>query len=253
MKKSYKTLAAIGLCSVVLLFNLGAQTSDENLKYKSGGFGSFFIGTSYYRTKNISDYLRRPDVLGSDYSPSNISYIIGGEGGMIRSRLFIGGGGFNVITPVSSTELGYANFSMSGAYLKLGYKLYEDRKMFMFFYTSIGLSGYALEIKNSSDTKNINFNHKAPIYPSEKRTYSEEGLLFDIGTSLKTISLSKESESGDKIEGLVLGIDLGILAYLPLNEWQNSRNIVVGPPNLIQMLSPYIRLTIGGGGFGLHK
>ena len=127
----------------------------------------------------------------------------------------------------------------------------------MFAYGGFGGLGYNLELSNLSDSVLIHFNHKAPIAPAAKENYSVGGFLFDLGVSLKTIPMGDvvDNKRGNKKErgGLILGIDAGFFFTLPVSEWRNEKNVVAGPPNLPQLVSPYIRLTIGGGGFNYNR
>lgn len=235
------------------------ETSDEKI---TGGFGHFFIGPGFIQAKKINDYLKKPDVLGSSYSPSTMAYSIGGEGGAVLNRFIIGGGGFGMFSPSYSTDSARTMTGMGGGYFKIGYIFYQRTNTFMYGYASFGGSGYSLQITNIGDSAPVNFNRKYPLQPGKKETYSFGGLLFDLGVSVKTITISEKSTDSRKWGGFMLGVDLGCFVTMPISDWNTSGNgnnngnnnndvnhAVVGPPSPTSIFSPYIRLTLGGGGF----
>lgn len=237
------TLAFI--TNVVLSVN--AQ-NDLNEKRIYGGFGHFFIGPSLMQSKHISDYLKQNKVLGNEYSPSTVGYTIGGEGGAMFQRFYIGGGGFGIIKPVAGSSFGKATEALSGGYLKIGYRYYSTPSSFMHAYTAFGWMGYSLTLSNTSDSMSLEFNRKSYLPPGKEQTYTNGGFLFDLGTGAKTIVFSETDKEDNMKGGLMLGIDIGCLVAIPVKDWQNEDKIVSGPPDLPVMLSPYVRLTFGGGG-----
>jgi len=257
MRALLSILILIFASAIAGFSKLDAQTNTENEKQISGGFGHFFIGPALFQTQTMTDYLKRNDILGAAYSPSNIGYTIGGEGAAVFGQFIIGGGGFALISPITSTDAGMARATIGGGYFKMGYLFYKKQNTFMFAYAAVGGSGYNIELSNLSDSVSLHFNHKAPITPAAKENYSVSGFLMDLGVSLKTIPLGgiADNKRGNKKEkgGLILGFDAGCFLVLPTSKWSTEKIVVSGPPNLPQLLSPYIRLTIGGGGFNYNQ
>lgn len=255
---------SITLLLAVLLGTLHTVSGQEAAESKiTGGFGHFFIGPGFIQAKKINDYLKKSDVLGSSYSPSSMNYSIGGEGGAVLNRFIIGGGGFGMFSPSYSTDSARTMTGMGGGYFKIGYIFYQRPNTFMYGYASFGGAGYSLQVSNIGDSMPVNFNRKYPLQAGKKETYSFGGLLFDLGVSLKTIAISEKSADTRKWGGFMLGVDIGCFVTMPISDWNASQgsninnnnnnndanHVVVGPPSPASVFSPYIRLTLGGGGF----
>ena len=50
----------------------------------------------------------------------------------------------------------------------------------------------------------------------------------------------------------MFGLDLGATIALPVDTWRDDVGTVTGIPSPGSFVSPYLRLTIGGGGFRKH-
>src|SRR5690349_7116746 len=128
------------LLSIALAMNLFVANAQTFFNEKSihGGFGYFFIGPALIESQKITDYLKSNNVLGSDYSPSKFGYTIGGEGGAMFQRFYLGGGGFSIIKPEASSSLGKTAVSLGAGYFKVGYRYYSTQDAFMYVYTGFG-------------------------------------------------------------------------------------------------------------------
>ena len=51
---------------------------------------------------------------------------------------------------------------------------------------------------------------------------------------------------------LMLGLDLGATIGIPIDTWRDDFGPVSGIPSPGTVVSPYLRLTLGGGGFRKH-
>lgn len=223
--------------------------AQEQEKSIHGAFGQFFIGPVMLPSQILTNYLNQADVLGKTYDPIFFGYTIGGEMVGMFDKFYIGFGGFGVIKPLSSSSVGSAKTNISGGYFKLGYRYYSTTNSLMHVYAGFGGMSYSLDLLNLSDTAQIRFNRKNPLLPGKRECFTVSGFLFDLGTGIKTFVVSESDETKKSRGGLLVGIDAGCFITIPMSGWNQSRVVVSGPPDLLPMVCPYLRVSIGGGGF----
>lgn len=240
----------VGISLLANIISMQAQDNESTcFPYNAGGFGHFFTGPAYFHTGKLGDYLEKPDVLNANLPvrPGNMS---GGEGVSMLGRFLIGGGGFGETTDRITTDSARANFSFGAGYFKFGYILKYKNGNFCYGYGGIGWGGVNVHIENLSDENEIRFNHRAPIQPGHKADYTLPCTFYDLGISYKKMFMSSDGKEGQG--GFMLGVDLGCSLALSMNDWQGkNEEVVTGPPAQAGMLNPYVRVTIGGGGFRL--
>jgi hypothetical protein len=176
--------------------------------------------------------------------------MIGGEGAGLLGRFIIGGGGFGQNVARQTTDSFRANLSYGAGYFKFGYILIYTDNNFGYVYGGIGGGGLNVRLENLSDEAQMRFNHRAPLKPGFKADYTLPTTFYDLGFSYKRMFMSARASGGEG--GFMLGLDLGCSIAVPTDGWQGTKDEVVsGPTNPGAFLNPYLRLTIGGGGFGL--
>lgn len=234
--------------ALLLLAGFTTHAQDVKFPYNAGGFGHFFMGPGVFMPGELGDYLERSDVLNTPISPRAGS-MVGGEGAGLLGRAIIGGGGFGQTISRITTDSLRSELSFGAGYFRFGYMLMYRNAGFSYVYGGIGWGGLAARIENHSDEKDINFNHRAPLKPGTKAEYSLPTTFYDLGISYKRILSSNKSKDGEG--GFILGIDLGCSLINPDFDWQGPKEeLVSGPPVPGVFINPYLRITIGGGGFG---
>lgn len=232
-----------------LFAGLQLHAQDSLFPYTAGGFGHFFIGPGFFSSQKITDYLGKSDVLHTNipFRPGNIS---GGEGFGLLGRFIVGGGGFGNNLMRTSTDSARLDVGFGGGYFKFGYVFHYTRGNFTYLYGGVGWGAMNVRIENLASETDIRFNHQHPIAPGQKGDYTLGLTWYDVGVSYKRLFSAAREPEGDG--GFMAGIDLGCLIAVPNSDWENDNTteVVSGPPVPAGMLSPYIRLTIGGGGFG---
>lgn len=228
-----------------LLLSLITSAQEQTTSYTSGGFGHFFQGPSYYMPKNLVDYLESPEVLGAPIS-NRMGTTSGGEGAALLGKFLVGGGGFAQTSARHVTDSTRMQLSMGGGYFKFGYALINCNHNLVYAYGGLGWGAMELKLENFSKDSGIRFDNNAPIVVGYRRTYDLNLNYYDIGFSFKRIATSKKRTYG----GFMFGIDIGTFITQSTSEWYTtSDEVISGPPEPRMGLDPYIRITIGGGGF----
>lgn len=232
-----------------LLLGTGLYAQDSCFQYNAGGFGHFYTGPAFLQMGNLREYLERPDVMNVNL-PVRPGTISGGEGAALLGRFILGGGGFGQTIFRETTDSARVNVYMGGGYFKFGYVCMFRSGNFGYAYGGIGWGGVNVHVENLTDETQINFNHQSPLSPGFKGDYSLSTNFYDIGFSYKKIFMSGDNADGDG--GFMVGLDLGCMFALPSGDWESDKDTVVsGPPVTPGFFNPYLRVTIGGGGFGV--
>lgn len=242
MFSAIKTSIVLGTLMVIASGTL-AQS------FERGGMGYAVLGPSWIFSSRVDDYLSRPEVLGSSYQPAAFGFMWGGEGFVIRHRILIGGSfeGSNPLeiqTSTATVNEFYASFNF-----KTGYIFWDRGSNFMNFNLGTGFMTHSFDIRNDKAPDGIFFNQEYPVNLGEQQSYSYGGFDFDFGVGVKKVL---GSSAGDKMSGVMLGIDAGCFLNIPTGGWYNTydmNEIIYGPPSPGVSAVPYIRLVIGGGGF----
>lgn len=229
------------------------STSTQPLKVTdfSGGYGHFFTGVGWIEPADLVSHLQEPDVLGAAFNWDNVAINTGIEGFAEIHRLLVGGGGFGLLTQNMEAETGVLRFGFGGGYAKVGYVVYQQPSFFTSLMAGFGGGVMYVGIENSSDTDPIYFSSNEPIYPNGDEDYFRGYLLYDLAVNNKFIA-TQINPSSRKFGGLMFGLDLGATIGIPVDTWRDDEGAVTGIPSPGTFLSPYLRLTIGGGGFRKH-
>jgi hypothetical protein len=238
------------LLFILLLCAAGFTSQAQPVKfpYNAGGFGHFYMGPGFFQPGNLASYLEKPDVLNTNIT-ARVGSMAGGEGAGLFGRAIIGGGGFGQNIMRITTDSLRADINYGAGYFRFGYMLKYQNSGFCFAYGGIGWGGLNMTIENHSGENDIDFNHRTPLKPGKKATYTLPTTYYDLGLSYKRIMSSNRSSGGEG--GFMLGLDLGCSLITPSFDWQGQdEELVSGPPVPTLFVNPYLRVTIGGGGFG---
>ncbi len=222
------------------------QTSPKTVK--GGGFGYFTIGGCGILNPQLEKFLQKPRLLTSNYTLSPNGIQAGGGGFGLLGRWMLGGyglySGFPEITKDSITS----QVSLGSGMFTIGYLSKVKERMFLYPYLGVGGSGITIKISNEAIENTVEFDSRNPLKPQEKSDYSIGGIAFDLGGSLQYFLIPPSSEGGHG--GMLLGLQAGCGGtFISGTRWKDSQGRTVKGPEGIFHLSPYVRLTIGGGGF----
>lgn len=232
-----------------LLLSLLCNAQDSSCSYTSGGFGHFFQGPSYFMPNKLVDYLESPAVLNAPIS-LRMGTTSGGEGAALLGSFLVGGGGFVQNSARHLTDSTRMQLSIGGGYFKFGYALVRCNHNLVYVYSGLGWGAMELRLENFSKDSGIRFDDDAAIAPGYRRQYELNLNYYDIGLSFKRIATSRKKTYG----GFMFGIDLGAFITQSTSEWYTSNDeIISGPPEPRMGLNPYVRITIGGGGFSVAQ
>lgn len=215
-----------------------------------GGFGHGYFGAGLNLSPAIQKDLSSPSLLGSDLQLNRVGIFGGGGGyGLFGRRWLLGGSGVG-FRVADATERGEATLSMGGGFINVGYLTTLKESMMSYPYIGIGGNGIDLKVRNSTDEP-MSIGNQV-IATGDYTKLNAGGISFEAGYAFKflTFSLAEEGYHG----GLMLGIQAGTYIFTGISDWREmSTDEMVSSFSKAYSLSPYIRLTIGGGGFSVAK
>jgi len=217
-----------------------------------GGFGHFLGGGSLGYFPGLTQYLQSSDRLGSAYTPMRAGYTLGGGGYGFIGRLMFGGTAAFHGNAVSATDSARVWHSLGSAFFNMGYVIIDRNRWFAFPYAGVGGSGYTLKLRNTAQQQNIAFDRLRPLTAGDSEEYIHGAIAWDAGISVKYFLIT-ESEEGSH-GGMLVGIDLGCSgAYMASSRWKDANGTRMSGPGNITGLTPYVRVTLGGGGLTRKK
>jgi len=247
MKNANNFLLRLGL-SLSLLLSLSLSLFSQSALYH-GGYGHFGVGPGWYHDDEFTKYLQQPSVLGPTFDWNSLGYSAGGEGYAEIRGLLLGGGFYGLALPSMSTDSASIWSAMGSGYFKTGYLFFQNGRQFAGVMGGFGGGALTVDIKNNSYETNIAFDPRDPIRPGEDIVYYQAYALFDFNLTYKVVASKPSAENQGRYGGFMFGIDVGSTFGIRMDEWRTegeSTSNISSPDNYF---SPYIRITIGGGGF----
>ncbi|HEY0745025.1 MAG TPA: hypothetical protein VGD40_26350 [Chryseosolibacter sp.] len=235
MKKYFLAIvfSAISLC----------QTNAQNLR---GGFGHAYFGTAMNISPEIQNDLSTSSLLGSDLQLNRLGVFGGGGGYGVFGRLLLGGSGLGYRV-ADATSQGQATLSLGGGFVNLGYIATLRENVMTFPYIGIGGKGMNLRVKNDTDQPFLIGNRS--VAPGRELKLNSGGISFEAGYAVKVFTFFL-NEPGSRHHGFIVGLQAGTYIFAGLEDWHiESSQDMVPSFSKAYSFSPYIRLTIGGGGF----
>lgn len=217
----------------------------------SGGYGHFFTGVAWMTPSDLVNHLQSPEVFGSSFNWENVAINTGFEGFAEIHRLLVGGGGFGQTTQNMEADSGVLRFAYGGGYAKVGYVVFQEPRYFASVMAGFGGGVMYVGVENTSEETPIYFSSNQPVFPRGDQDYFHAYLLYDFAINNKFIA-TKINQQSRKFGGLMFGLDLGATVGIPVDTWRDDFGAVSGIPSPGTVFSPYLRLTIGGGGFRKH-
>jgi hypothetical protein len=227
-----------------IMFNAFSQSSQFK-----GGYGHFMIGPGWFTPDEYVDYLRQPQVMGTSLDWRSMGIHVGGEGFAEIRGLLLGGGGYGLMLPSMRADSATAWVFSGGGYFKTGYVPYQTGRQFLAITAAFGAGGIGTNIKNNSKGRPLHFDPEDPVDPGKERSYGIAFALFDVGLSYKVVSSGEGDEMRGRYSGFMFGIDAGASIGLRMDEWRDKHGAIGRIDTPDDYVSPYIRITIGGGGF----
>jgi hypothetical protein len=235
---------------IVALLIFALITNGASGQEIRGGFGHGYFGAGLNLSPAIQRDLRAQSLLGSDLQLNRVAVFGGGGGyGVVGRKLLLGGSGVGFKTS-DATERGEATISTGGGFINFGYLTTIKNNSIAYPYVGIGGNGIKLNVKNSTG-ESMNIGNQT-IGPGESIKLNSGGLSFEAGYAFKFLTFSLEEEGSHG--GLMLGIQAGTYIFTGLSDWRvESTDDMIPSFSRAYSFSPYIRLTIGGGGFGIVR
>ena len=236
MKKTILTAIVFFLC----IFLCDAQ----NLR---GGFGHAYFGTAFNLSPNIQSDLEVSSLLGKDLQLNRLAKFGGGGGyGLFAGRILLGGSGFGYEVS-DGTVRGQATVTMGGGFVNLGYLVTVKDNLLSFPYIGVGGNGMKLKLKNNTSDESFTIGSKT-IAPGSTMNFQAGGISFEAGYAVKFLTFST-NEPGSH-GGLMIGLQAGTYLFTGISDWHEERSDDMIPTfSTAYAFSPYLRITIGGGGF----
>ena len=225
-----------------------SSSKNQQVQSYSGGFGHFTTGIGWITPKDLIDHLQSPDVLGPGFAWDNAGISAGGEGFAEIHNLIIGGGGYAMYIQDMESVNGIARFSYGGGFVKVGYVPLQTPRHFLSVNAGFGGGVMYVGIENTTTDRPIYFSANVPVLPLQDKDYFRGYLQYDLSVSSKVIA-TKIDPNRRKFGGVMFGLDLGANFGIPVDTWRDEYGTVSGIPSPGTVISPYLRLTIGGGGF----
>ena len=236
------------LLSILLICCAAQQLWAQSIR---GGFGHGAFGPAYILAPSVVNDLKDPSLLGNEFQLNGLSMLSGGGGyGLLNNKILIGGSGFGYKIS-DATSRGQATFSSGGGFVNLGYLMVARKTMIAFPYIGLGASGMSLKLKNSTSDESFNLGNMT-IAPGQSSTFNCESVGFEIGYAIKllTFSIYEPGHHG----GFMVGLQAGSYFFSGVDNWyEKETDDVVASFSRVRAFSPYLRITIGGGGFNVNS
>lgn len=232
------------ILTCVLFMWCYTQLFAQNMR---GGFGYGFFGPAYNLSPTIQNDLKVPSLLGDGLQLNGLTMLAGGGGyGLLNNNILIGGSGFGYKIS-DATERGQTTFSVGGGFVNFGYLHVAKKNLMGFPYFGIGACGMNMKLKN--DTPDDIFNlGSVTVEPGQSKNFSSAGIGFEIGYAIKLLTFSID-ELGNH-GGFMIGLQAGTYYFSGIDNWyEKDTDEVVPAFSRPHAFAPYVRITIGGGGF----
>lgn len=229
--------------AILLAVSLPAQ--EKASKYVTGGFGHFYQGPCYYAPSALLDYLGKTEVMNTTLQ-HRMGTMAGGEGAALLGDFMIGGGGFAETALRTITDSARTQLYVNGGYFRFGYVFANCNSNLAYAYGGIGWGSLSVHFDNFTKESGIAFDKNHALTPGRREDYRLDMNFYDFGLSFKHVFDKRENAHG----GFMVGLDLGTFITQATSEWSNEADdLVFGPPVPRMAFNPYLRITIGGGGF----
>ena len=239
--KNPLTVGAVIIMSFLCTIAQAQETAAHGKE--GGGKGYFMLGGNIIDIKSLNSKLESKGY--SKFSDNFISFGGGGHG--IIGKVIIGGEGHTLIgeettsgSYKSSIEAGYGFFNM-------GYLIYTTGIVNVYPILGLGAGGMSVKIIEKG-TPSFDEVLDNPMDNSKKSVeLSTGGFLLNLAFGADYLLKFGGDEKGGG--GLVFGLRIGYTFTPAKGDWEMDGIDISGGPD-VGITGPYVRLMVGGGGFG---
>jgi hypothetical protein len=240
--KTKKLIALTVAAAVIFLFvsiSHGQETTPQ--AKQDGGMGYSMFGRG---TIDLSDLNSKLESKG--YSAMSDKFFSAGGGGhrIFASGLIIGGEGHAVLGDEATSGNNKHSVNIGYGFFNLGYIVYSVQELRFYPLLGLGFGGMTFTIKE--DVASLSLDDVLDN-PGRKAEISTGGFLLNLAVGMDYLLKFGEDEKGKA--GMVLGLRAGYTFSPFKGDWTMDELKISGAPKL-GITGPYIRLMIGGGGFG---
>jgi len=188
--------------------------------------------------------LAQTSAVGAGYDVAPTGLVLGGGGGMLWGRAWLGGKGYGLFVDAVDSNTATTSLSGGGGGGELGYAVVATDRWLVIPFFGLGGFGYSVHVTNTSSAA-------MPIYAREsipagaEAAYSAGFMTGELGVRVTRLLPLGRSATGKG--GFVLGAELGYTSSLQRGAWESNRG--VASPESAELRGGYFRLVIGGGGF----
>lgn len=238
--KIVATLIVVAVVSI-LFANISQGQEIAPTAKEGGGMGYSMFGWSTIDIKALNSRLESKGY--SNISDNFISFGGGGHG-IINNKVIIGGEGHGVFGK-EVTSGNYKNsINVGYGFFNLGYIVYSVKELR--FYPLLGLGVGGMNLKIVEKVTSLSFDDVLDD-PKRRVELSTGGFLLNLALGIDYLLKLGEDEKGKA--GLIFGLRAGYTLSPFKGGWDMDEIEISGAPE-IGITGPYIRLMIGGGGFG---
>jgi hypothetical protein len=240
--KTKKLIALTVATAVVFLFvNISQGQETKPQAKQDGGMGYSMFGRG---TIDISDLNSKLESKG--YSTMSDNFFSAGGGGhrIFSSGLIIGGEGHAVLGDEVTSGNNKHSVNVGYGFLNLGYIVYSVQELRFYPLLGLGVGGMTFTIKEDVTSLTLD---DILDNPGRKAEISTGGFLINLAFGIDYLLKFAEDETGKG--GMLLGLRAGYTISPVKGDWNMDDLEISGAPK-IGITGPFIRLMIGGGGFG---
>lgn len=248
----------IGIALGALLASQSVWAQDDDEPYRTrphhrrgrisgGGLGYFCFGGAFEHSDKLERIIR--ESFGMDYKQRSAGISLGGRGfGSPGRGIFLGGGGYAVITGTQTITTAEITTSTGAGFFNVGYGFAPGKSMLIMPFVGFGGGGLTLEVQNLSD-KQLVFDKSdfEGVPAGRKRRYTYGNFMMELGLTSQFF-VGENGSNG----GFAIGFEAG--GYiLPGSSWRDANDNTVRGVSSVSVGGGYLRLTVGGGGVGRNR
>ena len=210
--------------------------------YAWGGLGFFAPGLLHGSFHFFDEVLSGTGALGPGFAASDTAFTLGSVGGgLIGSRVWIGGKGSGFWIPAETSDRGRATISGGMGSFELGIAVVNRPHMLFIPYLGFGGMGAAIEVLNRSGAPmNVG---PTTIAPGQSKTYDLGVPTIDAGFRVIRVAFARSG-------GFAFGLDVGIVTSVTPRAFDADGQTLNGlPPG--RFTAGTLKLLFGGGGFAV--
>ncbi len=227
----------------IILFALlasGSLFASAQSKGYFGGFGFFELGFTSINLSSINNLLS-----ANGYSSLSGSYVTSGGTGMgMINNLLIGGSGGSMAMESFGRNNTNGRYTAGYGMFQLGYAFHTNKKSFVYPMIGFGAFTTNMQLEDNNTTTSLN---AALANPNQVVNLNSSNSLLDFSLNFayRILGGGGESGSGGTMIGLSVG---GFVSPSNASFKMNERAMTVTPD--FRPSGFYVRLQIGGGGYG---